>query len=1233
MKCLIFGGTMWSDNMKNIITFLIFFTSMAHFTSLHAEDIEIYQGGNNGVRPNVMLLMDTSESMIHKVQIEGTFYDPTEVYPGPFRNDRLYFYELPETGSDAFDIKAIRDAILPNTIHPDSFKCESKRNELFNAKGFAVSKFLQWNPDQAYQVGYRVLRDVDPGWRIRLRWVFDVKENNQGVWRTLKTSDNPNHYVDCELDTSGSNRHGLNANDGKPYMTHRLNNQPYTSDSGIRIRGLINLGWYLIRYPFSQIEPASAIGNRGMWTCVVRLCAGATETVYTGNYLNWDFATQNGQTSVKRLYLMGQILSDTVAQYPGLNVGLARFDGRLLGDLSINIDGDLFTNPITYEAPEGGMIAINMVPSDTNALRFENTVKSWDPWGMTPLTESYYEVARYMRGENPKYGNNTRIFKTRDSFLGLGGRYHDYPSIPASRTNNSSTGSYESPITKSCQDNHIIVFSDGAPTNDDNANSDIRNLISGLTDLPAGLSKSCSGHGGCIEELAHFLASEDQSPLPGTQTIKTHSIFGFTENSSSTTFLQNLSEKYGQGVYGDGKDEDAIRAEFRKVFDSITGSSSSFTAPVVSVNSFNRFELSDELYYSVFKPSGNLSWKGNLKRYRMRNTNTSFAVLDANDEEAIDTDTGYFKSTARSFWTPVGEKDGKEVTKGGIANRLPQSRNIYTSPLSSSSTNIALRPLNTSTATKAQLDITSKDTTYHQELITWAIGNDKKSIEDPLHSEPTIITYEDSNGNEKRALFVGTNSGFLHAFDIDKNTPNEYFAFIPAELLANLNQYYTGGGINAKKVYGVDGPITHFHEDTNKDGKVNGGEKVYLYVGLRRGGQSAYALDVSNLSSPKLLWQIHGNYPSGTLNKPSISTGYENLGQTWGRLEPAYVNYNGSPKLVLFTSGGYDPKEDGQTSLGTSTSGPLTRIDHTQGTTIYMIDAITGNVLWDAKKHTSVGPQMKSSFPANVAPLDTDTVPDGLADLLYAADVGGRIWRFDFSAKTDNFINDSSGSIVADLNAGSNSENRRIYNEIDVIGTAEPSDKTIYLSVGTGNRSHPNHSLVQNYHYVIKDITTPQLSRGVLTHSDLAKWDENGRNTSSNGWYIPLNRIGEKALSRSNTVANQIIFSTFAPKPVAEGVCDVSPGYAKSYKLDLTRETFATADMNNGGIPPMPMLLPPPSKLDCGEHCRPTLPPATYSVLVGTEVVTFEEPVIGTDLKFDQLYWLEKPYEKKSTSE
>lgn len=1246
--------------MRKIITIAtMYIFYMAQITPLFADDIELYQGGDAGIRPNVMFLLDTSGSMNNEVILEGNFYDPTVTYPGPFRNDRLYFSELTDDGEDPdFLDNAIKDMLLDNTIHPDSFKCEAKREELYR-NGFAYSGYLQWDASQAFSVGYEFF-----GWNER--------ENLQGTWRRLRASDDPTAYVDCKLDTEDGNSHGLAAGDGRPYMTHRENNQPYTNNAGIKISSLLDLGWYLVTYPFSQIRPASAIVNRGYWCGIFRNCIGSTETIWVGNRLNYKYATRNGVTRVPRLYLMGQIISDTVAQYPGLNVGLSRFDGRLLGDFTITIDGNPFTNPITYDPPQGGMVGIEMVSSDSNALHFENTIKSWDPWGMTPLSESYYETMLYMTGQPVKYGDRSKVFATRDSFFGIGGQYHDFPSVPESRVAGAASGDYESPVNASCQPNHIIVFSDGMPTDDADANDEIQGLVSDLT-LPDRsavtctaefadehgnfigtdqactdrLSKSCSGDGNCMNELAYYLSSQDlfddASSFAGTQSIKTHAIQGFltdaTEKRNTNFFLKSISETYGGGTFQQGETEAEIRAALRSIFNNISASNNSFTAPAVSVNAFNSLELGRELYYSVFEPSGNSSWKGNLKQYQMGELNNDFAIVDADNKQAVDPETGYFAEDSRSFWTPVDAADGNNVVAGGITNRLPSIRHAFTYPASSTNGTLnELQALTQSTATLDLLNIVGKDNSYHQALVTWAEGQNRKNMEDPLHSEPAIITYYKSSEevtNEEtgetttvtevdRTLFLGTNSGFLHAFDIDELNPGEHFTFIPKELLHNLDLYKSGGGINAHKAYGIDGPITKWHKDLNGDGQVNGDDKAYVYLTLRRGGHSLYALDVTDRTAPKLLWENHGAYPADFPNRPAVSAGYENLGQTWGRLEPATINWMGNKKVVLFTSGGYDPVEDGNTLDGTATTGPHTRGSHSVGTTVYMIDAMTGEVLWDAKQHSSssLSGQMTSSFPANVVPLDISG--DGLANILYATDVGGRIWRFDLDFKdTTNPTDGVTGAIIADLTSGTGANNRQVYNEIDVIGDIKKEG--IYLSIGTGNRSHPKETIDSNYQYIIKDTITQPETRAILTHSDLAEWPAD----SDFGWFVPLTNPGEKVLSRSNTVGDQILITTFSPLEQIPGSCDVRPGVGRVYKVDLTRKRLEQQELASGGIPPMALLIPPKHKQKSPPcptpgSCPEPEPEKGYSVLVGTEVVKFDDPIGSAYDNMLKNYWLER---------
>jgi len=448
--------------------------------------------------------------------------------------------------------------------------------------------------------------------------------------------------------------------------------------------------------------------------------------------------------------------------------------------------------------------------------------------------------------------------------------------------------------------------------------------------------------------------------------------------------------------------------------------------------------------------------------------------------------------------------------------------------------------------------------------------------------------------------------------------------------------------------------VTQGHKDySDPDAKTNGnrivdpGESVYLFFGLRRGGQSYYALDVTDRTAPKLLWEKHGNYPIDFPNRPTVSPGYENLGQSWSRLEPGLIKWQGKPKTVLFASGGYDPIEDGNLAEGTHRTGPLSRIEHSMGTTLYIIDAKTGEVLWDAKKHSNMSNQLTSSFPASPAPVDIDG--DSFADAIFASDVGGRIWRFDLDNDAKSSDSLAKGRIIADLNSGSGFGNRRFYNEVDVIG--RPDKEQILLSIGSGNRSHPatSSTAAHNHQFIIQDsLVSPEKAPAPVTLSDLGMFPE----YSDKGWYFPLNNPGEKVLARSNTFNNLLMFTTFTPKTAQTNSCDAEPGIGRTYVLDMEKPYSVPYDPTNpddikysteftlksGGIPPMPIPVLPKKQdkkaCDSDGNCKDLAitPPVLEDILVGTETLLDKDNRGGRDLilggdEFDPIqhqYWYER---------
>src|SRR5690606_42147199 len=68
----------------------------------------------------------------------------------------------------------------------------------------------------------------------------------------------------------------------------------------------------------------------------------------------------------------------------------------------------------------------------------------------------------------------------------------------------------------------------------------------------------------------------------------------------------------------------------------------------------------------------------------------------------------------------------------------------------------------------------------------------RRTMEDPLHSRPVLVNYGsifDAAGNKipDSTLYIGTNSGYLHAFDTSENNPLERCAFSPIAWLAGAS--------------------------------------------------------------------------------------------------------------------------------------------------------------------------------------------------------------------------------------------------------------------------------------------------------------------------------------------------------------------------------------------------------------------------------------------------------------
>ena len=916
--------------------------------------------------------------------------------------------------------------------------------------------------------------------------------------------------------------------------------------------------------------------------------------IWSGNYLN--YVAQYGTSGQKsRIEILRDAAIDTIQSLPeNVNLALMRFDGSY-----------------------GGYVTVAMKSGKQNKDEFITALNNFTADGSTPITESMHEARLYLTEQHLYWGNKS-VSDSRS------GDIYQIPELSACNT-----------TTK------LILFSDGEPTNDKGSDSYIEGLVNGLT-FPAdvsSLTNNCDSQsgdsgGGCAEELAYYLYNFDS--------VVVDTIGGFTSASTAASIkLENIAAAGGGTFYPASNYEDIKNALLDSAVQTLI-TPTSFTSPAIAVSSYNSLEISDELYYAVFEPDDSLAWRGNLKRYAI----SSDGIVDADDNLAVDPSTGFFKDDSRSYWSDL--VDGNQVSEGGAAAHLDGSdRNIYVIKTGvmhaydpDTAGYLSDEDLGLDMIADPEAVDAASGLTYRERLMLRIGGiNDngtpRTAMEDPLHSRPVVVNYDAGY----QVVYVATNTGYLHG--INTADGSEYFAILPEEVLQNPH-YYLNTDLKAdnSKIYGLDGSLSYWHNDLNLNGKVDGSDTVYLYLGMRRGGHSYYAFDITNPNSPSLLWQKNGAYvDTEAKNVPAVSTGFERLGQTWSSLRPALVNWNGSDRAVLFAGGGYDPDED-----GTDFVGPTARITHDTGNTVYMLDARTGDVLWDAYSDLTPA-DMTSSFPADVTPVDRNA--DGYVDLLYAADVGGRIWRFDIDQDATDASNFAIGGVIADINTSSAvgiAGNRRFYNKPDVSYIVDGEESYILISIGSGYRAHPLSTDITDYHYLIKDtlgFSVPE-SYSAITMADLIDWEDSDTPDADYGWYFHASDSGEKVLSASLILSGIVTFNTYLPGDDSETVlqCSGQLGNSNTYQLALTQDAIkkTQADCAEGEdcpVEPGKEVVPVVVSTGLAPDPTPAFPPGEDEN--GDEIVTCDESQLlilsGTSVSpghidrcglFNTDYWKEK---------
>ncbi|HEB93939.1 MAG TPA: hypothetical protein ENI94_10855 [Gammaproteobacteria bacterium] len=682
---------------------------------------------------------------------------------------------------------------------------------------------------------------------------------------------------------------------------------------------------------------------------------------------------------------------------------------------------------------------------------------------------------------------------------------------------------YDSPIQHTCQSNHVVLLSDGEPTrlstqgpiaallypNSDRADhqryldcADLSNQFTGK--IPA--------NGRCLPELVEHMATADQSTVrQGTQTISTYTIgFELSGNTEAQNFLRLLANK-GTGQYFDANSPAELVTAFKQIIREVTSSDVSFSTPSVTINPNNRLETSNALYRTEFTPSDKPAWRGDvIKAVLSFDANGNPTFTDSSTTLA-----GTLDSNTRNIYTYLGTSD---LT--GTGNAFTTGNNALTSAL-----------------------LQHSNTVTRENLIRWVRGEDvqnedgdsattqRKHMGDSLHTTPALVNYTSTTAVPlpQQVLYVPTNDGLLHAFDVTTDPPTELFAFIPPELLPNLDTLYHNSN-TATKVYGLDGNMTIWQTPS----------RTYLYFGMRRGGRNYYALDITNPTIPQMLWTIKGGVANST---------FAELGQTWSTPQLTSVMVNSVRTKALIFAGGYDTNQDAPQDKTT----PNTRRDDNQGRAIYIVNALTGAKIWSAGPADSGHDYtlaLTNSIPSDVRIIDLDG--NGLVDRLYVGDTGGRVWRIDINQTN---VTGSSGYLLADFATDNSVENtRRFYYPPSV---AFDRQRRLMVAIGSGYRAHPTATGTTDRFYVFEDqdasLGPPTTSRSAITDTTLANISTDIAHTGTEpGWYLNL-RTKEKVLAESVIFNNNVIFTSYEPnfQNTSNDACQVAGSTPRAYMLAL----------------------------------------------------------------------------------
>ncbi|MDE2607446.1 MAG: PQQ-binding-like beta-propeller repeat protein [Burkholderiales bacterium] len=397
------------------------------------------------------------------------------------------------------------------------------------------------------------------------------------------------------------------------------------------------------------------------------------------------------------------------------------------------------------------------------------------------------------------------------------------------------------------------------------------------------------------------------------------------------------------------------------------------------------------------------------------------------------------------------------------------------------------------------------------------VSSEARYVKQPLQTylDTNYSAFATAQANRPPTVYVGANDGMLHAFDA--LTGQERWAYIPTAVMPNLYRLADMNYANNHQ-YFVDGTPEVGDICPNAPSSTCSASqwRTIIVGGLNEGGKSYYALDITDPTAPKLLWEFSD----------------ANMGYSYGN--PRITKLSNGTWVVILASGYNNADGVGR---------------------VYVLNAATGALINTIS--TGVGTASNPSGLNKLAARSTTSSTNNTVEEVYGGDLLGNVWRVD--------VNGNIGAAGTDA--------QLLINLQDASGNPQPiTTKPVVAAVnnlplvmvGTGRYlGLTDLSDTKTYSmYAIKDalgtttMTTPRASGSKFVQQTLtATTCPTGASTSictqgqsvltassnsvdwsiDNGWYIDFVNPGERSVTDASLALGTLVFTTIKPQTSTTG--------------------------------------------------------------------------------------------------